>query len=97
VHHRYTKSPPKSEAFGDRLLSEEQRRSATALGLAMRLGADVSGRAVPLLDRFRLRRDGGELVLSAGPGGAELLTEQAVKRLEPLALALGLVARVEPG
>lgn len=97
VHHRYTKSAPKSEAFGERLLTEDQRRSAAALGLAMRLGADVSGRAVPLLDRFRLRRAGGALVLSAAPGGGELLTEQAVKRLEPLAQALGLVARVEQG
>ncbi len=95
VQHRYSKNLP--QAAGPvmaRLLTEEQGRIAAAMGLAMRLGADLSGRNETLMGRFALKRQDDALILSAAQGAGHLLTDQAVRRLEPLAEALGLKAQV---
>lgn len=94
VHHRVTRSAPDKEEAYLRLLTEEQRRAAAALGAALRLGADLSGRAEPILDAFDLRIDGGKLTLSTDRAHGRVISEQAVKRLDALATALGVVAGV---
>lgn len=74
-----------------RLLNEEQRQSARALGLAIRLACDLSGRSPQLLVNARARVDGGALVLSATEGYAPvLLGEQTRRRGKALAESLGL-------
>jgi exopolyphosphatase/guanosine-5'-triphosphate,3'-diphosphate pyrophosphatase len=81
-----------------RLLSYERLQRARALGAAMRLGCDLSGRSPPLLALSRLRLEGKALVLSADPAGADLLLgEQTRKRAETLASVLGreLVVRAD--
>lgn len=95
VHHRYSKSPPEgSEAYA-LLLNDDQRRLAAALGVAMRLGADLSGRSETLLAAVTLGVDGAALKLTAAPDRRALLTEPAVKRLDPLAALLGLKPRID--
>ncbi|MBT9445143.1 MAG: Ppx/GppA family phosphatase [Hyphomonadaceae bacterium] len=94
VHHRYTRAAPdKKEAYA-RLLSEDQRRAAAALGAALRLGADLSGRAEPVLGAFDLLLSDGRLTLRADRAHGRLITEQAMKRLDALASVLGVVAGV---
>ena len=81
-----------------RLLSYERLQRARALGAALRLGCDLSGRSPPLLARSRLQIDGRTLTLSADPDGADLLLgEQTRKRAETLASILGreLVVRAD--
>jgi exopolyphosphatase/guanosine-5'-triphosphate,3'-diphosphate pyrophosphatase len=94
VHHRYTRAAPKSPAY-DKLLSDDLRRHAAGLGAAMRLGADLSGRSEGLLSAFDLRKLDDVLTLTTRSGErGVLITDQAGKRLEPLAQALGLKALV---
>jgi exopolyphosphatase/guanosine-5'-triphosphate,3'-diphosphate pyrophosphatase len=94
VHHRYAKAPPRNAPAYDKLLNEEQRRAAAALGYALRLGADLSGRTKALLQDFTLTLERGVLTLAVKPRNAHLITDQTSKRLEPLAEALGAVARI---
>lgn len=94
VHHRVTRSAPDKEEAYLRLLTEDQRKAAAALGAALRLGADLSGRAEPILDAFDLKLDGGKLTLGADRAHGRVLTEQAIKRLDVLATALGVTAGV---
>ncbi len=83
-------STPAPKAM-ERLLSEEGRTSARALGLAMRLGCDLSGRSPPLLANAALTVDGDALKLTASEGYADvLLGEQTRRRAKALADALGL-------
>jgi exopolyphosphatase/guanosine-5'-triphosphate,3'-diphosphate pyrophosphatase len=75
----------------NRLLTEEQRQSARALGLAIRLACDLSGRSPQLLVNARARIEDGKLVLTAAEGyGPVLLGEQTRRRGKALAEALGL-------
>jgi exopolyphosphatase/guanosine-5'-triphosphate,3'-diphosphate pyrophosphatase len=97
IHHRYTKSAPINSAAYDRLLSEEQRTGAAALGAALRLGADISGRAQSILEDFALTTERGVLTLSYKANRAHLVTDQAAKRLEPLAAVLGLDRQIVSG
>jgi exopolyphosphatase/guanosine-5'-triphosphate,3'-diphosphate pyrophosphatase len=97
VHHRYTKAEPANAPAFTRLLSEEQRNAAQALGAALRLGADISGRAPAILDDFTLGLVGGKLTLSYKASRAHLVTELASKRLEPLAAVLGVEAQLLSG
>jgi exopolyphosphatase/guanosine-5'-triphosphate,3'-diphosphate pyrophosphatase len=70
----------------ERLLSDTQLQRARALGAALRLGCDLSGRSAALLARSRLSLDGEALRLSADAGGADLLLgEQTAKRAATLA------------
>jgi exopolyphosphatase/guanosine-5'-triphosphate,3'-diphosphate pyrophosphatase len=93
VARRYGRVATGRAAF-DRLLNDDQKRAALVLGSGMRLAADLSGRAAGLLAAFKLSVQPGVLMLSAQPRYRHLLTDQAQKRLEPAAAALGLVARV---
>ena len=70
----------------ERLLSDAQLQRARALGAALRLGCDLSGRSPPLLARSHLSLEGEVLRLSADEGGADLLLgEQTAKRAATLA------------
>jgi len=75
----------------DRLLDETARGRARALGLAMRLGCDLSGRSPQLLANASITVDGGKLKLTASEGYADvLLGEQTRRRAKALAEAMGL-------
>ena len=99
VFSRYT-----SQAYGraeidlDRVITAERRRRARALGAAMRLGCDLSGRNPELLARSQLALKDGVLVLRAAQADADLLLgEQTRKRLNGLAEALGAPCKVAVG
>jgi exopolyphosphatase/guanosine-5'-triphosphate,3'-diphosphate pyrophosphatase len=92
IHARYGGPPnPPDRKLVDRLLTPERQARARALGLALRLGADLSGRVPDLLRESDLSISGGKLVLSARPAWIDmLLGEQTEKRARSLATALGL-------
>jgi exopolyphosphatase/guanosine-5'-triphosphate,3'-diphosphate pyrophosphatase len=90
VFTRYEADGPLPELLG-RLLSQERLHRARALGLALRLGCDLSGRSPALLAASSLSIELQELVLTAHPGQADLLlSEQSRKRLNALAAQLEL-------
>jgi exopolyphosphatase / guanosine-5'-triphosphate,3'-diphosphate pyrophosphatase len=81
-----------------RMLDEDQRQGARALGLAIRLACDLSGRAPQLLVNARAGVDGGSLVLTASDGYADvLLGEQTRRRGKALADAMGLKLDIRNG
>lgn len=82
----------------DRLLKPEQRTAARALGLAIRLACDLSGRSPQLLVNAHVAVEDGVLVLSAAEGYADvLLGEQTRRRGKALAEALGLKLDIRNG
>ncbi|MET0293983.1 MAG: Ppx/GppA phosphatase family protein [Phenylobacterium sp.] len=88
--HTAQKETPDREAVA-RILSPERRQRARALGAAVRLGADLSGRNPALLAASRLRIGAGRLQLTAEPDARDLLLgEQTTKRAAALAQALRL-------
>ena len=94
VFARFTAAPPASRSL-ERLLSPERLRRARALGAAMRLGCDLSGRSAELLFRTRLTLDDQGLLLSVEKDAQDLtLGEQTKKRLASLAGALQLEHRI---
>ena len=94
VFARFTAAPPASRRL-ERLLSPERLRRARALGAAMRLGCDLSGRSAELLFRTRLTLDDQGLLLSVEKDAQDLtLGEQTKKRLASLAGALQLEHRI---
>ncbi len=95
IHHRYTKAPPRHADAYMRLLSDERQAAAAALGAALRLGADLSGRSEALLASFTAEAVDGKLVLRVKKKVAHLVTETAARRLEAAAQALGLVAETK--
>ncbi|HEX6859240.1 MAG TPA: Ppx/GppA phosphatase family protein [Caulobacteraceae bacterium] len=81
-----------------RILPDAQRRRARALGAAIRLGCDLSGRSSALLARSRIARENGKLVLSANEGWADmLLGEQTARRAQSLAQALSVKLDIRTG
>jgi exopolyphosphatase/guanosine-5'-triphosphate,3'-diphosphate pyrophosphatase len=89
MHHRYSRGAPDHEpAF--HLLNEHQKKAAAALGAAMRLGAELSGRAPSLLQAFKLTMNNEKLVISGASEHKHLLTEPVLRRVEPLAEALNV-------
>ena len=69
-----------------RLLSRERLTRARALGSAIRLACDLSGRSPALLSHSALRLEGDRLVVQAEPDFADiLLGEQTAKRAKALA------------
>lgn len=81
-----------------RLLSDEQRRSARAAGLAIRMACDLSGRSPQLLANAHAEVRGNRLLLAAADGYADvLLGEQTRKRGKAAAEALGLKLEIEGG
>ncbi len=93
IHHRYTKAPPRHAEAYVRLLSEEQQGAAAALGAALRLGADLSGRSEALLAAFEIGVAENVLTLRVKKKVSHLVTETAQRRLDYAAAALGLKAR----
>ncbi|HYC73716.1 Ppx/GppA phosphatase family protein [Brevundimonas sp.] len=90
-------STPEPETVA-RLLSEEQATAARALGLAIRLACDLSGRSPQLLVNARIAVSDGVLVLSASEGYADvLLGEQTRRRGKALAEAMGLKLDIRNG
>lgn len=74
-----------------RLLKEDAGKRARALGLAIRLACDLSGRSPQLLANATATVKGGELRLTATDGYADvLLGEQTKKRAKALAETMGL-------
>ncbi len=95
VFSRFTASPPQQPGL-ERLLSPERLRRARALGAAMRLGCDLSGRSASLLFQSRLALDEGGLRLRVEAGAQDLtLGEQTKKRLSSLAAILQVDSRIE--
>jgi len=95
IHHRYAKAPPRAAPAYERLLSEERRHAAAALGAALRLGADFSGRSPALLALVDIEAVDGVLRLRVKKKAAHLATETAQRRLEAAAQALGLTAEMK--
>lgn len=95
IHHRYTKAPPKHAEAYMRLLNDERQAGAAALGAALRLGADLSGRSQPLLGAFEIAAVDGKLVLKVKKKAAHLVTDTAARRLDAAAQALGLTAETK--
>lgn len=90
-------STPESNTIG-RLLTEDQRQGARALGLAIRLACDLSGRSPQLLVNARAAVKDGALVLTASDGYADvLLGEQTRRRGKALAEAMGLKLDIRSG
>ncbi|MDQ7812191.1 Ppx/GppA phosphatase family protein [Brevundimonas sp.] len=90
-------STPEGDTMA-RLLNEEQRTAARALGLAIRLACDLSGRSPQLLVNAHVAVTDGVLVLSAADGYADvLLGEQTRRRGKALAEALGLKLDIRNG
>ncbi|HEY2660779.1 MAG TPA: Ppx/GppA phosphatase family protein [Caulobacteraceae bacterium] len=78
-----------------RILSAERVQRARALGAAMRLGCDLSGRSNALLGRSQLLVDQEVVLLTADTGWADmLLGEQTAKRASTLADTLDLGLRL---
>ena len=78
-------------ALIERLLPEDARLAARAMGMALRLGCDLSGRSPQLLANASVAVRDGALRLTATPGYADvLLGEQTKRRAKALAEALGL-------
>jgi exopolyphosphatase / guanosine-5'-triphosphate,3'-diphosphate pyrophosphatase len=79
-----------------RLLSPERLLRARALGAAMRLGCDLSGRSSALLARSSLRFDRNRVILSAEPSARDLLLgEQTARRCATLANILERELKIE--
>lgn len=95
IHHRYSKAPPRHADAYLRLLDEDQQARAAALGAALRLGADLTGRSEALLSAFDLTAVDGKLVLRVKKKVAHLVTETASRRLDAAAQALGLTAETK--
>jgi exopolyphosphatase/guanosine-5'-triphosphate,3'-diphosphate pyrophosphatase len=88
--HSAASTPPEG-ATVNRLLTPERRQRARALGAAIRLGCDLSGRNPLLLPNVTLAVDKDLLQLRAKPGWEDmLLGEQTAKRAQTLAAALRL-------
>ena len=82
----------------ERLLNREQQAAARALGLAIRLACDLSGRSPQLLANARIAVEDGVLLLSAAEGYADvLLGEQTRRRGKALAEALDLKLDIRNG
>ena len=78
------------------LLDATAARRARALGLAIRLACDLSGRSPQLLANATARVKGGELRLTATEGYADvLLGEQTRKRAKALAEAMDLGLKIQ--
>jgi exopolyphosphatase/guanosine-5'-triphosphate,3'-diphosphate pyrophosphatase len=92
ARHTAAASPPEPRLLA-RILSDERLERALALGAALRLGCEISGRSGELLARSRLAIAGDALALTADEHWTDvLLGEQIAKRAAQLAdrLDLGL-------
>ena len=93
---RYGGAPatPQPEVI-DRLLDAAAAKRARALGLAIRLACDLSGRSPQLMANAAAKVKGGDLRLTATEGYADvLLGEQTKKRAKALAEAMDLGLKI---
>jgi exopolyphosphatase/guanosine-5'-triphosphate,3'-diphosphate pyrophosphatase len=97
VFSRYTAQSQTREGSGiARLLSPDRLRRARALGAALRLGCDLSGRSEVLLDQATLRLTGQGIELTVRQERADMvLGEQTRKRLAGLADVLELPSLID--
>jgi exopolyphosphatase/guanosine-5'-triphosphate,3'-diphosphate pyrophosphatase len=97
VFSRYTAQNQTREGSGiARLLSPDRLRRARALGAALRLGCDLSGRSEVLLDQATLRLTGQGIELTVRRERADMvLGEQTRKRLAGLADVLELPSLID--
>jgi exopolyphosphatase/guanosine-5'-triphosphate,3'-diphosphate pyrophosphatase len=94
ARHSTAFNPPEADVL-ERLLTPARLKRARALGAAIRLGCDLSGRSAPLLAKSRLALDKTQLILTAEPGYADLLLgEQTSKRAGTAAQLLGLKLKI---
>jgi exopolyphosphatase/guanosine-5'-triphosphate,3'-diphosphate pyrophosphatase len=94
ARHTGSGAPPEGPLL-TRILSDDRHQRARALGAAIRLGCDLSGRNAKLLGMSRLGIQGGALWLSASDGWTDLLLgEQTAKRASTLADQLDLGLRI---
>lgn len=77
------------------LLSAATMRRAEVLGASLRLGYTLSGGVPSLLEATRLQRRSRRLVLRLEQGAGVFAGESVLRRLEALALALGLDPMLE--
>jgi exopolyphosphatase/guanosine-5'-triphosphate,3'-diphosphate pyrophosphatase len=92
ARHTASANTPEAQTMA-RVLSPERAARARALGAAMRLGCDLSGRSADLLRRSKISIVGKVISLTADGRWADmLLGEQTAKRAATLAdlLELGL-------
>lgn len=95
ARHTGSQAMPEPEIMA-RILSPERLLRARAIGAAMRLGCDLSGRSPALLARSSLRLEKGRVILSAEHGAADLLLgEQTARRSATLANILERELRIE--
>ena len=96
IFSRYTASQKSDRSEAARLLSPERLRRARALGSALRLGCDLSGRSPELLSASSLELHAGAVSLKVGRAQADmLLGEQTRKRFATLADALEVEPRLD--
>ncbi|MHB8283230.1 MAG: Ppx/GppA phosphatase family protein [Caulobacteraceae bacterium] len=97
VFARHTSQMPTREtAHVDRVLSPARLKRARALGAAMRLACDLSGRTPALLAGCSLALEKGVVVLTVKRAAADLvLGEQTRKRLQALANTLDLECKIK--
>ena len=90
ARHSASSTVPEPDTL-NRILSADRRARARALGAALRLGCDLSGRNGRLLGKADLAIEGETLRLSAAGGWSDLLLgEQTAKRAATLAGTLKL-------
>ena len=88
ARHTAIAEPPEQSALS-RLLSVPAQRRAKALGSAIRLGCDLSGRNPALLAESALLREDETIVLTASHDADLLLGDQTKRRAQTFAGALG--------
>src|SRR6202042_3300545 len=80
ARHTSTLNPPGAETVA-RVIGSDRRQRARALGAAVRLGCDLSGRNPRLLEKASLSIQGDRLGIPAAAGWTDmLLGEQTFKR-----------------
>jgi exopolyphosphatase/guanosine-5'-triphosphate,3'-diphosphate pyrophosphatase len=90
ARHTSANTTPEADAIA-RIIGPDRRQRAKALGAAIRLGCDLSGRNPRLLEKSSLAIHGERLTLTAAAGWEDmLLGEQTAKRAQTLASALKL-------
>ncbi|THD62910.1 Ppx/GppA phosphatase family protein [Phenylobacterium sp.] len=90
ARHTSATTPPEAEAVA-RVIGADRRQRARALGAAIRLACDLSGRNPRLLEKSSLSIQGDKVALTAATGWEDmLLGEQTAKRAQTLASALKL-------
>jgi exopolyphosphatase/guanosine-5'-triphosphate,3'-diphosphate pyrophosphatase len=90
ARHSTAPQPPDAQVI-NRMLSNERRQRARALGAAIRLGCDLSGRNIRLLEKSSLDIKAERLRLTSLAGWEDmLLGEQVARRAQSLAQALKL-------